>query len=185
VIAIHRTSALPDLPRSTLGRPAEVPEPPARPVPPARPLASFHPLILAVCRETRRFPVDDPVELGPSIRGAALAAAEAVLAGCQLRDRPVGLATALVEALRRLRELACCIVIARRLGYLDAAKVAELLALHARAWRAVSALADLVGNGELRQGPKVVTEDPWSGALPGQAGETQAGVGEPGLGLAR
>lgn len=109
----------------------------------AAPLASFHPLILAVCRETRRFPDGDPVELGLGIRGAALGAAEAVLAGCALRRLPVGFATALVESVRRLRELAYCIEIARRLGYLGADRAAELLALHARAIRAVAALADL------------------------------------------
>jgi hypothetical protein len=109
----------------------------------AAPLASFHPLILAVCRETRRFPEGDPVELGLGIRGAALGAAEAVLAGCELRRLPMGMASALVEAAHRLRELACCIEIARRLGYLGADRVAELLTLHARAVRAVAALADL------------------------------------------
>jgi hypothetical protein len=143
VIATHRTAVFVDLPRPPLSRPPEAPEPPARRERPERPLASFHPLILAVCRETRRFPERDPVELGPSIRGAALAAAEAMLAGWQLRDRPLSLATALVESLRRLRELACCIEIARRLGYLGLAEATELLALQARAWRAASALADL------------------------------------------
>jgi hypothetical protein len=137
--------------------PAEVargPEPP----PEARPLASFHLLILAVCRETRRFPEGDPVELGLGIRGAALGAAEAMLAACQLRRPPLGFATppddstrrppigvaaALVESKRRLRELACCIEIARRLGYLTAARVVELSTLRARATRAVAALGDL------------------------------------------
>jgi hypothetical protein len=115
----------------------------------AAPLASFHPLILAVCRETRSFPEGDPVELGLGIRAAALGAAEAVLASCELRRLhrlrclPMGFATALVESLHRLRELAYCIEIARRLGYLSADCVAELLALHARATRAVAALADL------------------------------------------
>ena len=104
-------------------------------------LASFHPLILALCRETRRFPGGDPVELGLGIRGAALGAAEAVLAGCELRGLPVGFATALVEATRRLRELACCLEIARRLGYLGDRVTAELLALHARAARAVATMA--------------------------------------------
>jgi hypothetical protein len=104
-------------------------------------LASFHPLILAVCRRTRRFPGGDPIELGLGIRAAALGAAEAVLAGCELRGLPIGFATALVEAVRRLRELACCIEIARRLGYLSDRSCAELLALHGRTFRAVSALA--------------------------------------------
>ena len=104
-------------------------------------LASFHPLILALCRRTRRFPGGDPLELGLGIRAAALAAAEAVLAGCELRARPLAMATALVEAVRRLRELACCIEVARRLGYLGDHGSGELLALHGRAFRAVSALA--------------------------------------------
>ncbi|HXO30284.1 MAG TPA: hypothetical protein VOA80_23250 [Thermoanaerobaculia bacterium] len=106
-------------------------------------LASFHPLLLAVCRRTRRFPDGDPIELGLGIRAAALGAAEAVLAGCELRGLPVGFATALVEAVRRLRELAYCIEIARRLGYLSDQCSAELLALHARTLRAVSTLAQL------------------------------------------
>ncbi len=105
-------------------------------------LASFHPLILALWRQTRRFPGGDPLELGHGIRTAALAAAEAVLAGCELRGNPVGVATALVEAVRRLRELAACIEIARRLGYVGERGSAELLALHGRAFRAVSALAE-------------------------------------------
>jgi len=104
-------------------------------------LASFHPLILAVCRRTRRFPGGDPVELGLGIRAAALGAAEAVLAACELRGLPIGFATALVEAVRRLRELAYCIEIARRLGYLGDRCSAELLALHGRTVRAVSTLA--------------------------------------------
>ncbi|HYL04565.1 MAG TPA: hypothetical protein VE075_00895 [Thermoanaerobaculia bacterium] len=104
-------------------------------------LASFHPLILALCRQTRRFPGGDPMELGLGIRAAALGAAEAVLAGCELRATPAAAATALLEAVRRLRELACCIEIARRLGYLGDRGSAELLALHDRAFRAVSALA--------------------------------------------
>ncbi len=106
-------------------------------------LASFHPLLLAVCRRTRRFPDGDPIELGLGIRAAALGAAEAVLAGCELRALPVGFATALVEAVRRLRELAYCIEIARRLGYLSDQCSAELLALHGRTLRAVSTLAQL------------------------------------------
>ena len=106
-------------------------------------LASFHPLLLAVCRRTRRFPDGDPIELGLGIRAAALGAAEAVLAGCELRALPVGFATALVEAVRRLRELAYCIEIARRLGYLSDPSSAELLALHGRTLRAVSTLAQL------------------------------------------
>jgi len=106
-------------------------------------LASFHPLLLAVCRRTRRFPDGDPIELGLGIRAAALGAAEAVLAGCELRGLPVGFATALVEAVRRLRELAYCIEIARRLGYLSDRCSAELLALHGRTLRAVSRLAQL------------------------------------------
>lgn len=106
-------------------------------------LASFHPLLLAVCRRTRRFPGGDPIELGLGIRAAALGAAEAVLAGCELRGLPVGFATALVEAVRRLRELAYCIEIARRLGYLSDRSSAELLALHGRTLRAVSRLAQL------------------------------------------
>ncbi|HXO42613.1 MAG TPA: hypothetical protein VN999_14265 [Thermoanaerobaculia bacterium] len=106
-------------------------------------LASFHPLLLAVCRRTRRFPDGDPIELGLGIRAAALGAAEAVLAGCELRGLPVGFATALVEAVRRLRELAYCIEIARRLGYLSDQCSAELLALHGRTLRAVSTLAQL------------------------------------------
>jgi hypothetical protein len=104
-------------------------------------LASFHPLILALCRQTRRFPGGDPIDLGHGIRAAALGAAEAVLAGCELRGLPIGFATAMVEAVRRLRELACCIEVARRLGYLGDRNSAELLALHGRAFRAVSALA--------------------------------------------
>lgn len=104
-------------------------------------LASFHPLILAVCRRTRRFPGGDRVELGLGIRAAALGAAEAVLAGCELRGLPIGFAAALVEAVRRLRELAYCIEIARRLGYLSDRCSAELLALHGRTFRAVSTLA--------------------------------------------
>jgi four helix bundle protein len=111
-------------------------------------LASFHPLLLAVCRRTRRFPDGDPIELGLGIRAAALSAAEAVLAGCELRGLPVGFATALVEAVRRLRELAYCIEIARRLGYLSDRSSAELLALHARTLRAVSTLA---GDAQARQ----------------------------------
>lgn len=130
--------------------------------PEARPLASFHPLILAVCRETRRFPEGDPVELGLGIRGAALGAAEAMLAACQLRRPPIGLAklpledwiprlpvgpaAALVESKHRLRELACCIEIAHRLGYLTAPRVAELSTLRARAARAVAALGDLAAS---------------------------------------
>jgi hypothetical protein len=106
-------------------------------------LASFHPLLLAVCRRTRRFPDGDPIELGLGIRAAALGAAEAVLAGCELRGLPVGFATALVEAVRRLRELAYCIEIARRLSYLSDRSSTELLALHARTMRAVSMLAQL------------------------------------------
>ena len=106
-------------------------------------LASFHPLLLAVCRRTRRFPGGDPIELGLGIRAAALGAAEAVLAGCELRGLPVGFATALVEAVRRLRELAYCIEIARRLGYLSDRSSAELLALHGRTLRAASTLAQL------------------------------------------
>jgi hypothetical protein len=106
-------------------------------------LASFHPLLLAVCRRTRRFPDGDPIELGLGIRAAALGAAEAVLAGCELRGLPVGFATALVEAVRRLRELAYCIEIARRLGYLSDRTSADLLALHGRTMRAVSTLAQL------------------------------------------
>ena len=110
-------------------------------------LASFHPLILAVCRRTRRFPGGDPVELGLGIRAATLGAAEAVLAGCELRELPVAFATALVEAVRRLRELAYCIEVARRLGYLGDRSCAELMALHRRAARAVSALACEHGRG--------------------------------------
>ena len=106
-------------------------------------LASFHPLLLAVCRRTRRFPDGDPIELGLGIRAAALGAAEAVLAGCELRALPVAFATALVEAVRRLRELAYSIEVARRLGYLSDHCSAELLALHARTLRAVSTLAQL------------------------------------------
>ncbi|HVR09714.1 MAG TPA: hypothetical protein VMW75_16850 [Thermoanaerobaculia bacterium] len=117
------------------------PEPPVRVRRQEPALASFHPLILALCRQTRRFPGGDPVELGLGIRAAALGAAETVLAACELRGTPVGFATALVEAVRRLRELACCIEIARRLGYLGDRGGAELLALHDRAFRAVSALA--------------------------------------------
>jgi hypothetical protein len=64
-----------------------------------------------------------------------------VLAGCELRGLPVGFATALVEAVRRLRELAYCIEIARRLGYLSEPCSAELLALHGRTLQAVSTLA--------------------------------------------
>jgi hypothetical protein len=109
-------------------------------------LASFHPLILEVCRRTRRFPGGDPIELGLGIRAAALGAAEAVLTGCELRGLPVGFATALVEAVRRLRELACCLEIARSLGYLSDRSCAELLALHDRTFRAVSTLA-----GEARE----------------------------------
>jgi hypothetical protein len=104
-------------------------------------LASFHPLILALCRQTRRFPAGDPIELGLSIRAAALGAAEAVLAGCE-RGTPVAVATALMEAVRRLRELACCIEIARRLGYLGDRTSAELAALQDRAFRAVAVLAE-------------------------------------------
>ncbi len=110
-----------------------------------RALTGFHPLILAVCRETRRFPAADPVELGPAIRGAALGAAEAFLVACELRQLSIGCAPALVEASRRLRELGCCIEIARRLGYLGDAIAARLAALHARANRAVTTMA-----GELR-----------------------------------
>ena len=110
-------------------------------------LASFHPLILAVCRETREFPAADPVELGLAIRGAALAAAEAVLASCEARAAGARLpAPAAVEQARsRLRELAYCIEIARRLGYLSTARVVELLALHELASDTVSRLADRVG----------------------------------------
>ena len=113
-------------------------------------LASFHPLLLAVCRRTRRFPGGDPIEMGLGIRAAALGAAEAVLAGCELRGLPVGFATALVEAVRRLRELAYCIEIARRLGYLSDRCSAELLSLHGRTLRAVSTLA---GEAQARQQP--------------------------------
>jgi hypothetical protein len=113
-------------------------------------LASFHPLLLAVCRRTRRFPGGDPIELGLGIRAAALGAAEAVLAGCELRGLPVGFATALVEAVRRLRELAYCIEIARRLGYLSDRCSAELLALHGRTLRAVSTLAHVPQSAEDR-----------------------------------
>jgi hypothetical protein len=135
VLEIRCSAVLVDPPGASRGRREE----------PA--LASLHPLILAVCRATRRFPGGDPVELGHGIRGAALGAAEAVLAGCEQREQrelrglPVGFATALVEATRRLRELACCIEIARRLGYLGDARSAELMALHGRAARAVSAMA--------------------------------------------
>ena len=138
----------------------------------AGPLASFHPLILAVCRETRRFPDGDPVELGLGIRGAALGAAEAVLAGCQLRRThrvPMGFATALVESVHRLRELAYCIEIARRLGYLSAERVAELLALHTGAARAVSALADRGLNpgaaraGGRKTGPRSLPDSSYPG----------------------
>ena len=104
-------------------------------------LASFHPLILALCRQTRRFPGGDPLELGLGIRAAALGAAEAVLAACELRGKPIAVATALVEAVRRLRELACCLEVARRLDYLGDRARTELAALHDRACRAVSALA--------------------------------------------
>jgi hypothetical protein len=117
-----------------------------------RPLTGFHPLILAVCRETRRFPAADPVELGPAMRCVALGSAEAFLVACELRQLSIGCAPALVEASRRLRELACCIEIARRLGYLGEAVAARLAALHARANRAVSAMA-----AELR------TADGWPG----------------------
>jgi hypothetical protein len=120
-------------------------------------LASFHPLILALCRQTRRFPGGDPVDLGLGIRAAALGAAEAVLAGCELHGLPVGFATAMVEAVRRLRELACCIEVARRLGYLGDRSSAELLVLHGRAFRAVSALAEggcrRAGSGASLLGP--------------------------------
>ena len=119
-------------------------------------LASFHPLLLAVCRRTRRFPDGDPIELGLGIRAAALGAAEAVLAGCELRGLPVGFATALVEAVRRLRELAYCIEVARRLGYLGDRCSAELMALHARTLRAVSTLA---GEAQARQQPEEDRED--------------------------
>jgi hypothetical protein len=110
-----------------------------------RPLTGFHPLILAVCRETRRFPAAEPVELGPAIRGAALGAAEAFLVACELRQLSIGCTPALVEASRRLRELSCCIEIARRLGYLADGVAGRLVALHARANRAVTTMA-----GELR-----------------------------------
>jgi hypothetical protein len=126
-------------------RSAVVVDPPA----PARPrfrtrdraLTGFHPLILAVCRETRRFPALDPVELGPAIRGAALGAAEAFLFACELRQLSIGCAPALVEASRRLREVACSIEIARRLGYLAQPVAGRLMALHARANRAVTTMA--------------------------------------------
>jgi len=131
VIEIHRSVVVAE-PASTVRVQREEPA-----------LASFHPLLLAVCRRTRRFPDGDPIELGLGIRAAALGAAEAVLAGCELRGLPVGFATALVEAVRRLRELAYCIEIARRLGYLSDQCSAELLALHARTLRAVSTLAQL------------------------------------------
>src|SRR5258708_31797720 len=78
--------------------------PPPAPSEEAAPLSCFHPLILAVCRETRRFPDGDPVELGLGIRGAALGAAEAVLAACEprrLRRLPLGMAAALGEAAHR------------------------------------------------------------------------------------
>lgn len=119
-------------------------------------LASFHPLLLAVCRRTRRFPDGDPIELGLGIRAAALGAAEAVLAGCELRGLPVGFATALVEAVRRLRELAYCIEVARRLGYLGDRCCAELMALHARTLRAVSTLA---GEAQAGRQPEEDRED--------------------------
>ena len=112
----------------------------ARPPEPA--LASFHPLILAACRATRRFPGADPVELGASLRGAALAAAEAVLAACQPAGSGLTGVAALGEAMRRLRELASLIEIARRLGYLAVAPAAELLALLAGTRRAVWQLGD-------------------------------------------
>jgi len=144
VIEIHRSVLVAEPPRAVRVQREE----------PA--LASFHPLLLAVCRRTRRFPDGDPIELGLGIRAAALGAAEAVLAGCELRGLPVGFATALVEAVRRLRELAYCIEVARRLGYLGDRCSAELMALHARTLRAVSTLA---GEAQARQQPEEDRED--------------------------
>lgn len=117
-------------------------------------LANFHPLILAVCLRTRCFPGGDPIELGLGIRAAAIGAAEAVLAACEARRRPrrhqtAARADAPVEAMRRLLELAYCLEVARRLGYLDDTGCAEVLALVRRAAREVSALAAMTPTAAL------------------------------------
>jgi hypothetical protein len=103
----------------------------------SRPLAALHPLILEVCQATRTFPRDEPLELGSGLRGAALGAAEAVLQSCRCQDG--GRTTALAAAASRLREVACCLEIARQLGYLQSARCAEIASLVASAhdsiWR--------------------------------------------------
>ena len=163
MLEIHCSAVLVDPPRAGRRRPEE------------SGLASFHPLLLAVCRETRRFPAGDPLELGHGIRNTALSAAEAVLGACELRALPQArvshadrgcekcgpaFASALVEAVRRLRELGCCIEVARRLGYLGEAPAAELMVLHARATRAVSVLLaeETAETAEARAGPTTKAE---------------------------
>lgn len=100
-------------------------------------LGSLHALILALCRGTRRFPGSDPAGLAVGMRGAALAAAEALVAG-YAHDR---LADKLPAAERRLREVGFYIEITRRLGYLPAAAAADLTASQQAASRDVTALA--------------------------------------------
>lgn len=115
------------------------------PTAPPSALATLLQLVLAVFKATRRFPANDPFELERSVRGAALSAAEAVLAHSRLRRRAERFhaastppSEALVEAKHRLRELACCIGIARRLGYLESSAAAEVLEWQARAVHALA-----------------------------------------------
>ncbi len=101
-----------------------------------RPLAAFHPLILEVCLVTRTFPRAEPLELGAGLRNAALAAAEAVLQSCRCPDP--ARAAALAAAAGRLRELGCCLEIARRLGYLQTFHCAGIASLVAGAHDSLS-----------------------------------------------
>jgi hypothetical protein len=101
-----------------------------------RPLAAFHPLIQEVWSATRTFPRREPLELGPGLRGAALGAAEAVLQSCLCQDD--GRAAALAAAASRLRELGCCLEIARQLGYLQTARCVEIGYLLAGAHDSIS-----------------------------------------------
>jgi hypothetical protein len=124
------------------------------PAPAARPLAPFHALILALCRETRHFPAADPVELGPTLRGAALDAAEAVQTACSPATSHSAVAgvtgiaahglPALALAERRLRELSFCLEVARRLGYLSDVGAKQVMPLLGRAHAEVPRLAALV-----------------------------------------
>jgi len=113
-------------------------------------LEAIHPLILALCQTTRRLPPGDCADLALRLRGAALAAAEALLhvaAGDGAAE--VALAS------RSLREVAYHLDLARRLGYLSLGTAAEILEHQTRASLEVAVLARAL---ERRGAPPPVPE---------------------------